>query len=59
MEKDKIKFQEDPTYCREDLINMEPELLRALLRELVHHNINGPFYPLLRNWKGETKPKVY
>lgn len=56
MGKEKIKFYEGPTYDREDLVNMEPELLRALLRERVHHNIEVPFYSLISNWKGEPKP---
>jgi len=46
-----------PAYGKEDLMKMEPELLRALLRERVHHNIEVPFYPLLRKWDGTPKPK--
>jgi len=56
MGKEKIKFYEGPTYDREDLTNLEPELLRALLRERVHHNIEVPFYALISNWDGEPKP---
>lgn len=46
-----------PVYEKKDLLRMEPELLRALLRERVHHNIEVPFYPLIRKWKGDPKPK--
>ena len=39
-------------YTKEDLMKMEPELLGALLRERIHHNIEVPLYPTLLNWKG-------
>jgi len=53
----KVKPFGGPAYGKEDLMKMEPELLRALLRERVHHNIEVPFYPLLRKWDGTPKPK--
>jgi len=34
-------------YIREDLMNMEPECLRALFRERVHHSIEVEIYPIL------------
>jgi len=40
-------------YTREDLVKMEPELLRALLRERTHHNIEVPLYPTLLKWQGK------
>jgi nitroreductase len=43
-------------YEKEDLMKMDPELLRALLRERVHHNIEVPFYPLIQKWNGDPKP---
>ena len=36
----------DP-YTREDLMNMEPVCLRALLRERVHHTIEVEIYPIM------------
>jgi len=53
----KVKPYGGPAYGKEDLLKMEPELLRGLLRERVHHNIEVPFYPLLRKWDGTPKPK--
>jgi len=44
------------SFSKEDLIKLEPPLLRALLRERVHHNIEVPFYTMFPNWKGEPKP---
>lgn len=41
-------------YEKEDLMKMEPTLLRALLRERVHHNIEVPLYPLLA--RRQSKP---
>nr|WP_092069148.1 nitroreductase family protein [Dendrosporobacter quercicolus]NSL47365.1 nitroreductase family protein [Dendrosporobacter quercicolus DSM 1736]SDL86818.1 Nitroreductase [Dendrosporobacter quercicolus] len=41
-------------YEKEDLMKMEPAILRALLRERAHHNIEVPLYPLLV--RGQTKP---
>lgn len=41
-------------YGRDDLMKMEPTLLRAILRERVHHNIEVPLYPVLL--KGQSKP---
>jgi hypothetical protein len=35
------------TYSKADLEKMDPVLLRALLRERVHHNIEVPLYPTL------------
>ena len=54
--KTKINYFGGPTYEKEDLMNMDPELLRALLRERVHHNIEVPFYSLINKWNGEPKP---
>jgi nitroreductase len=34
-------------YEKEDLLKLEPTLLRALLRERAHHNIEVPLYPVL------------
>jgi len=53
--KTKINYFGGPTYEKEDLMNMDPELLRALLRERVHHNIEVPFYSLINKWNGEPK----
>lgn len=36
-----------PGFSRVDLMSMEPELLRALLRERVHHTIEVPLYSIL------------
>ena len=41
-----------PKFIKEDLMQMEPDLLRALLRERTHHNIEVPFYTTLLKWKG-------
>lgn len=41
-------------YEREDLLKLEPALLRALLRERAHHNIEVPLYPVLI--RGQSKP---
>lgn len=41
-------------YEKEDLMKLEPAILRALLRERTHHNIEVPLYPLLV--RGQTKP---
>jgi len=41
-------------YTREDLMKMDPVLLRALLHERTHHNIEVPLYPTLLKWKGNT-----
>lgn len=43
-----------PIYEKEDLLKLEPELLRALMRERAHHNIEVPLYPLLV--RGQTGP---
>ena len=42
------------TYEKADLMKMEPFLLRALLRERAHHNIEVPLYPILV--RGQRKP---
>lgn len=39
-------------YSKEDLMKLEQEVLGALLRERVHHNIEVPLYPTLLKWKG-------
>ena len=54
--KTKINYFGGPTYEKEDLMNMDPDLLRALLRERVHHNIEVPFYSFISKWNGEAKP---
>ena len=41
-----------PKFIKEDLMQMKPDLLRALLRERTHHNIEVPFYTTLLKWKG-------
>lgn len=41
-------------YERKDLLELDEDLLRALLRERTHHNIEVPFYSLLA--KGLNKP---
>jgi hypothetical protein len=41
-------------YKKEDLMKLNPVLLRALLRERVHHNIEVPLYTILLRW--ENKP---
>jgi nitroreductase len=41
-----FKVMSDP-YTREDLMKMDPILLRALLRERVHHSIECEMYPIL------------
>ena len=40
-------------FRKEDLRKMEPALLRALLRERTHHNIEVPLYPTLLKWTGK------
>lgn len=40
------------SFRKEDLMKLEPTLLRALLRERIHHNIEVPLYPTLIKWKG-------
>jgi len=39
-------------YTKEDLMKMDPVLLRALLHERAHHNIEVPLYTTLPKWKG-------
>ena len=41
-----------PKFTKEDLMQLEPTLLRALLRERTHHNIEVPLYTTLLKWKG-------
>lgn len=41
-------------YEKADLLELAPELLRALLRERAHHNIEVPLYPVLV--RGQLKP---
>jgi len=43
-------------FKKEDLMKLEPILLRALLRERAHHNIEVPLYPTLLKWKGNPMP---
>lgn len=43
-----------PEYEKEDLMKMEPALLRALMRERTHHGIEVPLYPVLI--RGQKKP---
>ena len=39
-------------YTREDLMKMEPIVLRGLLHERTHHTIEVPLYPMLLKWRG-------
>ena len=41
-----FKIMEEP-YTRDDLMEMEPSLLRSLLRERTHHSIECELYPIL------------
>jgi nitroreductase len=43
-------------FKKEDLMKLDPTLLRALLHERVHHNIEVPFYTTLLKWKGKPIP---
>jgi nitroreductase len=43
-------------FSKEDLMELEPEVLRALLRERTHHNIEVPLYTTLLKWKGDSIP---
>ncbi|MDR3589535.1 MAG: nitroreductase family protein [Negativicutes bacterium] len=43
-------------YEKKDLMKLEPELLRALLRERAHHNIEVPLYPLLVRGQNKSIP---
>lgn len=45
-----------PVYEKSDLMKLEPTLLRALLRERVHHNIEVPLYPVLVRGQNKTIP---
>ncbi len=45
-----------PGYTKEDMLAMEPDLLRALMRERTHHTIEVPFYSLLANGKKDAIP---
>ncbi len=38
-------------YTREDLMKMEPIVLRGLLHERTHHTIEVPLYPMLLKWR--------
>ena len=40
-------------YSREDLLRMDPSVLRSLLCERVHHNIEVPFYPTFLKWRSK------
>lgn len=44
------------SFKKEDLMKLEPTLLRALLRERIHHNIEVPFYSTLIKWSGKAIP---
>jgi len=44
------------SFKKEDLMKLDPTLLRALLRERVHHNVEVPFYPTLLKRKGKPIP---
>jgi nitroreductase len=39
-------------YTKEDMMQMEPVALGALLRERTHHTIEVPLYPTLLKWTG-------
>lgn len=41
-------------FTRDDLMQLEPEVLAGVLRERIHHNIEVPLYPVLRSWKGKA-----
>ena len=43
-------------YSREDLMKMEPDVLRGLLHERTHHTIEVPLYPTLLKWRGQLIP---
>jgi len=43
-------------YKKEDLLELEPNLLRALLRERVHHTIEVPLYTLLLRQQLKAMP---
>ena len=40
-------------YTKEELMKMDAVVLRALLRERVHHNVEVPLYGTLLKWKGK------
>jgi nitroreductase len=44
------------SFRKEDLMKLEPTLLRALLRERIHHNVEVPFYSTLLKWSGKPIP---
>ena len=52
-----VRSEKVKGYDKEDLIKMEIDSLRALLRERVHHNIEVPFYDLVQKWNGDPKLK--
>lgn len=41
-------------YTREDLMKMDPIVLRGLLHERTHHMIEVPLYPTLLKWRGRA-----
>lgn len=43
-------------FRREDLMALDPVVLRALLRERTHHNIEVPLYPTILKWTGKPIP---
>ncbi len=43
-------------FRREDLMGLDSVILRALLRERTHHNIEVPLYPTLLKWTGKPIP---
>lgn len=49
-----FKVQSEP-YTREDLMEMDPSLLRALLRERAHHSIECELYPIVLGRKSMPK----
>ena len=42
------------SFKKEELMKLEPTLLRALLRERIHHNVEVPFYSTLTKWNGRS-----
>src|SRR5664279_2577660 len=52
----KVKPFGGPTYEKEDLLKMDKTLLRALLRERVHHNIEVPLYSILARGQDKSIP---
>jgi len=50
-----VKPTPDLQYTKQDLMDMEKDLLRALLRERVHHRIEVPLNAIINKWDGTPK----